>query len=287
MIGFDLKKFAFDYNLNQTALGRILKIDQPAVSMMINGNRKFKEEHLALLRAEFGDGVDSYIVNEDTKRIFTSPQPRQVTATIIPAEVVDDIKKEQYQEANSAVVIEQPPLVPDNIVRKPEVDILEWADNADSEHTQNAFNIANILKRTRFIIKMNNSAMLPTLSQTDFLFLKPFAEGSEIIDGEIYGIETRAWGILIRHLYNEGDHILARPKNTLEYGDIRIPKKDVRNKYHIVFRGSTHLSSTPNNEAEHIKQLQRQGEHITSLIDEVVSSGKRQDRLISMLEKKQ
>lgn len=287
MIGFDLKRFAFDQNLSQTALGRILKIDQPAVSMMINGNRKFKEEHLALLRAEFGDGVDSYIVNEDTKRIFTSPQPRQVTATIIPAEVVDDIKKEQYQEANSAVVIEQPPLVPDNIVRKPEVDILEWADNADNEHTQNAFNIANILKRTRFIIKMNNSAMLPTLSQTDFLFLKPFADGSEIIDGEIYGIETRAWGILIRHLYNDGDHILARPKNTLEYGDIRIPKKDVRNKYHIVFRGSTSLSSTPNNEAEHIKQLQRQGEHITSLIDEVVSSGKRQDRLIAMLEKKQ
>jgi hypothetical protein len=210
-----------------------------------------------------------------------------VTATIIPAEVVDDIKKEQYQEANSAVVIEQPPLVPDNIVRKPEVDILEWADNADNEHTQNAFNIANILKRTRFIIKMNSSAMLPTLSQTDFLFLKPFAEGSEIIDGEICGIETMAWGILIRHLYNDGDHILARPKNTLEYGDIRIPKKDVRNKYHVIFRGSTSLSSTPNNEAEHIKQLQRQGEHITSLIDEVVSAGKRQDRLIAMLEKKQ
>lgn len=284
---FDLRRFAFDYNLSQAALGRILGIDQSAVSMMVNGNRKFREEHLALLRAKYGDCVDSYIVNKEVAKAFSQPISQQVTATIIPAEVVDDIKKEQHQEVNSAVVIEQPPLVPDNIVRKPEVDILEWADNADNEHTQNAFNIANILKRTRFIIKMNNSAMLPTLSQTDFLFLKPFADGSEIIDGEIYGIETRAWGILIRHLYNDGDYILARPKNTLEYGDIRIPKKDVRNKYHIVFRGSTSLSSTPNNEAEHIKQLQRQGEHITSLIDEVVNSGKRQDRLISMLEKKQ
>ena len=284
---FDLRRFAFDYNLSQAALGRILGIDQSAVSMMVNGNRKFREEHLALLRAKYGDCVDSYIVNKEVAKAFSQPISQQVTATIIPAEVVDDIKKEQHQEVNSAVVIEQPPLVPDNIVRKPEVDILEWADNADNEHTQNAFNIANILKRTRFIIKMNNSAMLPTLSQTDFLFLKPFADGSEIIDGEIYGIETRAWGILIRHLYNDGDYILARPKNTLEYGDIRIPKKDVRNKYHIVFRGSTSLSSTPNNEAEHIKQLQRQGEHITSLIDEVINSGKRQDRLISMLEKKQ
>lgn len=283
----DLKRFAFDHNLQQAELMDVLGVAQSQVSNMINGHRKIKMEHIALLRAKYGDCIDSYIINEDTKRIFTSPQPRQVTATIIPAEIVDDIKKEQYQEANGAVVIEQPPLVPDNIVRKPEVDILEWADNADNEHTQNAFNIANILKRTRFIIKMNNSAMLPTLSQTDFLFLKPFADGSEIIDGEIYGIETRAWGILIRHLYNDGDHILARPKNTLEYGDIRIPKKDVRNKYHIVFRGSTHLSSTPNNEAEHIKQLHRQGEQISSLIDEVVSSGKRQDRLIAMLEKKQ
>lgn len=284
---FDIKRFCFDYNLSQTKFAQIILEEQPAVSLMAKGARAFRSKHLELLRAEFGDNVESYIYNEGIRQMLGTPQPRQVTATIIPAEVVDDIKKEQHQEANSAVVIEQPPLVPDNIVRKPEVDILEWADNADSEHTQNAFNIANILKRTRFIIKMNNSAMLPTLSQTDFLFLKPFAEGSEIIDGEIYGIETRAWGILIRHLYNEGDHILARPKNTLEYGDIRIPKKDVRNKYHIVFRGSTHLSSTPNNEAEHIKQLQRQGEHITSLIDEVVSSGKRQDRLISMLEKKQ
>jgi hypothetical protein len=284
---FDIRQFCYDFNLTQVAFGNIINETQPTVSLMVKGSRSVRKKHIELLRAEYGDCVESYIINEDTKRIFTSPQPRQVTATIIPAEVVDDIKKEQYQEANSAVVIEQPPLVPDNIVRKPEVDILEWADNADNEHTQNAFNIANILKRTRFIIKMNNSAMLPTLSQTDFLFLKPFADGSEIIDGEIYGIETRAWGILIRHLYNDGDHILARPKNTLEYGDIRIPKKDVRNKYHIVFRGSTSLSSTPNNEAEHIKQLQRQGEHITSLIDEVVSAGKRQDRLIAMLEKKQ
>ena len=284
---FNIKQFCFDNNLTQSEFAKIIQETQPTVSLMIKGSRNVRNKHLEALRIKYGDCVDAYIIDEDAKRIFTSPQPRQVTATIIPAEVVDDIKKEQHQEVNSAVVIEQPPLVPDNIVRKPEVDILEWADNADNEHTQNAFNIANILKRTRFIIKMNNSAMLPTLSQTDFLFLKPFADGSEIIDGEIYGIETRAWGILIRHLYNDGDYILARPKNTLEYGDIRIPKKDVRNKYHIVFRGSTSLSSTPNNEAEHIKQLQRQGEHITSLIDEVVNSGKRQDRLISMLEKKQ
>lgn len=274
---FDLKALAKDANKTQTEIGDIIGVDQSQVSFMMRGRRAVLPEHIKLLAEN--------LPHMNIAKYYTPDIPAAIMTPVVEdvAETVEGIN----EEASNVVTIEQPPLVPDNIVRKPEVDILEWADNADNEHTQNAFNIANILKRTRFIIKMNNSAMLPTLSQTDFLFLKPFADGSEIIDGEIYGIETRAWGILIRHLYNDGDYILARPKNTLEYGDIRIPKKDVRNKYHIVFRGSTSLSSTPNNEAEHIKQLQRQGEHITSLIDEVVNSGKRQDRLISMLEKKQ
>ena len=274
---FDLKALAKDANKTQTEIGDIIGVDQSQVSFMMRGRRAVLPEHIKLLAEN--------LPHMNMAKYYTPDIPAAIMTPVVEdvAETVEGIN----EEASNVVTIEQPPLVPDNIVRKPEVDILEWADNADNEHTQNAFNIANILKRTRFIIKMNNSAMLPTLSQTDFLFLKPFADGSEIIDGEIYGIETRAWGILIRHLYNDGDYILARPKNTLEYGDIRIPKKDVRNKYHIVFRGSTSLSSTPNNEAEHIKQLQRQGEHITSLIDEVVNSGKRQDRLISMLEKKQ
>jgi hypothetical protein len=116
--------------------------------------------------------------------------------------------------------------------------------------------------------------------------LKPFAEDSEIIDGEIYGIETKARGILIRFLYDDGDYYLTRPKNTREFGDIRILKTDVINKYHIVFHGSTHLSSLPDNEGEMAKQLGQQSEYISSLIGQLDKAGTRQDRLIEMIEKK-
>ena len=273
---FDLRRFAFDLGISQGEIAEILGVQQPVISNMITGSRKFRMEHLAALRDKYGATVDSYIVDNSVAKVFTEAQPQQITATIIPANIVDEIK----EEATNTVAIEQPPIIPDRIVRNPEVNVMEWLDNSDGEHSQNAFNIASIMRRTKFVIQMNNNAMSPTLYQNEYVFLKPFAKDSEIIDGEIYGIETKARGILIRFLYDGGDYIITRPKNTLEYGEIKILKKDIINKYHIVFHGSTHLSSLPDNEAERTKRITQQGEHINSLMGELCKAGDRIDTVL-------
>ena len=212
-----------------------------------------------------------------------------IDLSIVPAELVDKIREEviaEMETSGEVVPIEQPPLVPDKIVRDPNVTVLDWVNDPESDHSQNAFNFASILRRTKCVIQMDNNAMAPALYQNELVFLKPFAEDSEIIDGEIYGIETKARGILIRFLYDDGDYYLTRPKNTREFGDIRILKTDVIKKYHIVFHGSTHLSSLPDNEGEMAKQLGQQSEYISSLIGQLDKAGTRQDRLIEMIEKK-
>lgn len=212
-----------------------------------------------------------------------------IDLSIVPTELVDKIREEviaEMETSGEVVPIEQPPLVPDKIVRDPNVTVLDWVDDPDNDHSQNAFNFAKILRRTKCLIQMDNNAMAHALHQGDILFLKPFAEDSEIIDGEIYGIETKARGILIRFLYDDGDYYLTRPKNTREFGDIRILKTDVIKKYHIVFHGSTHLSSLPDNEGEMAKQLGQQSEYISSLIGQLDKAGTRQDKLIEMIEKK-
>lgn len=212
-----------------------------------------------------------------------------IDLSIVPTELVEKIREEviaEMETSGEVVPIEQPPLVPDKIVRDPNVTVLDWVDDPDNDHSQNAFNFVKILRRTKCLIQMDNNAMAHALHQGDILFLKPFAEDSEIIDGEIYGIETKARGILIRFLYDDGDYYLTRPKNTREFGDIRILKTDVIKKYHIVFHGSTHLSSLPDNEGEMAKQLGQQSEYISSLIGQLDKAGTRQDRLIEMIEKK-
>lgn len=273
---FDIRKFCQDYGLNQTEFGEIIKVEQSVVSHMARGLRKFRIEHIELLRAKYGDIVDNY----RTDGVPVKP----ATMSPLPASTTNDISA-SYTATQSipAVEITPPPLVPDKIVRDPSIEVLDWVNSREIDHSQNAFNIASILRRTKFVIQMSNSAMSPTLYQNEYVFLKPFAQTSEIIDGEIYGIETAARGVLIRFLYNDGDCYLARPKNTREFGDLRIPKADA-NLFHIVFHGSTHLSSLPDNEGEMVEQLSRQGDYITSLIDEVGKAGQRVDRLIDMVE---
>lgn len=285
-IQFDIKRFCFDNNLSQTKFAQIILEEQPAVSLMVKGARNFRSKHLELLRAEFGDSVESYVISEDVSQILRTPQAQQVTATIIPADVVNEIKQEAKADENAITVV-QPPFVPNSVARKPEVNVLEWARKRRAEHAHNAFNMAKIFRDTDFVINMDNTAMSPAIRQNEYLFLSSFDEGTKIIDGKAYGIETVAWGILIRRLYDNGDSIIAKPENTLKFGSITIPKDEVVNIYHIKFRGATTLPPDTTDEAERLKQLRQQGEQISSLIDELGKAGSRQDRLISMLEKKQ
>lgn len=279
---FDLKRFAFDLNLSQLELKEVFQCHQSQVSNMVNGIRRVSLERIELLRAKYGDIVDEYRTDRHprvVKPAVMTPIPQaQIVANDIPGEY-------NASQPIPAVEITPPPLVPDKIVRDPNIEVLDWVNSREIDHSQNAFNIASILRRTKFVIQMSNSAMSPTLYQNEYVFLKPFASTSEIIDGEIYGIETASRGVLIRFLYDDGDCYLARPKNTREFGDLRIPKTDA-NLFHIVFHGSTHLSSLPDNEGEMIEQLSRQGDYISSLIDEVGKAGQRVDRLIDMVEKR-
>lgn len=276
---FDLKRFAFEHNLPQQELAEVLGVQQPVISNMVTGSRHIRLEHIEKLRARYGDIVDNY-------RTDGAPVKPATMSPLQPSVANDVSAPYTTMQSIPAVEITPPPLVPDKIVRDPSIEVLDWVNSREIDHSQNAFNIASILRRTKFVIQMTNSAMSPTLYQNEYVFLKPFAATSEIIDGEIYGIETAARGVLIRFLYNEGDYYLARPKNTREFGDLRIPKADA-NLFHIVFHGSTHLSSLPDNEGEMVEQLSRQGDYITSLIEEVGKAGQRVDRLIDMVERKE
>lgn len=282
---FDLKKFAFDHNLSQAELGAVLAVLQPQVSDMVRGKRAIRLEHIAKLRAHYGEVVEKYITGEESRRLAATMVPYPETTPQQPTS--SDVVVATVAADGEVQVVEQPPFVPDSVVRKPEINVLEWVENEESDHSQSAFNIASILRRTKFVIQMNNNAMAPDVFQGDYLFLKPFPEGAEIIDGEASGIETRSHGILFRFLYDAGDAILARPKNTRDFGDLRIPKDQIIRKYFFVFRGSTHLSSMPDNDGERDKQIRQQGEQINALINQVGASmaeiskaGERTDKLL-------
>lgn len=280
---FDLKRFAFDLNLSQLELKEVLQCHQSQVSNMVNGVRRVSLERVELLRAKYGDIVDNYRTDDMVVKPATmSPLP---SSTMVGQ--VSDVQRSY--DVEEAMIVEQPPIIPDAIARKAEIDILKWAESNEADHSKNAFDILDILKKTAFIIKMTNNAMAPALYQNELVFLKPLPSNTLITDGDPYGIDTNDRGILIRHLYDRGDHYLARPKNRREYGDIQIPKHSVIRVYLPLFHGSDHLAAIPNTDvdlAQRDKQISQQGSQITSLINQLDKSGERMDRLIDMLDKK-
>lgn len=268
---FDLSKFIEERGLTQRQIGAVIGVDQSVVSDMKNGKRHIRLEHIAKLRATYGDIVDNYIT--DNKEIVA----HTATMQSYPAE---GVRSEQPKQ------VQMPVLVPQSVVRKPSIDVMEWVAEAKEERDRHAFNIMSILSGARCVIQMNNNAMMPTLYQNEYVFLRPFSDGVEVIDGEIYGVETRRYGILLRHLYAEEDTILARPKNTFEFADIRIRRDEVIRFYHIIFHGSPVLSSIPDTTAGTLEQLHMQNDQINSLITQLDKSGDRVDKLIDMMAKK-
>ena len=280
---FDIKRFCEDHNLRQADFGNIIGVEQSVVSNMTKGIRHIRLEHIERLREAYGNVVDNYRTDGvPVKPATMSPLP----ASTMTAQVSD---VQRGYDVEEAMIVEQPPIIPDAIARKAEIDILKWAESNEADHSKNAFDILDILKKTAFIIKMTNNAMAPALYQNELVFLKPLPSNTLITDGDPYGIDTNNRGILIRHLYDRGDHYLARPKNRREYGDIQIPKHSVIRVYLPLFHGSDHLAAIPNTDidlAQRDKQISQQGTQITSLINQLDKSGERMDRLIDMLDKK-
>lgn len=297
---FDLRRFAFDYNLSQAALGRILGIDQSAVSMMVNGNRKFREEHLALLRAKYGDCVDSYIINEDTKQFFTSPQPRQVTATIIPAEVAEDIKTTAHEEV-CEVCAAKIPYVKSEIVQSRYIDIKQMIHSNSSRLEYRS--MRDILGYdVDYVQKVITAAMMPLFQPGDYLFIQFLPSDAKIISGAIYLIDSKAYGAMVRQVYVDDDVLRLHSLNP-DFKELELHRQDVYS-ISLVVRSMRSDFNMPQSLADFEKIFQKREEQMQRLLmmnesamseisrqnERMERERERQDseraRLISLIEKK-
>lgn len=178
--------------------------------------------------------------------------------------------------------VEQPPIVPDAIVRRPDLDLIKWAESSEAEHAENVFDIAKILKKTRFIITTDDNSMSPTLFQNELVFCKPLPDTRprDIIDGKCYVIDTRSRGAFIRQLFKQADgSILAVPINK-QFGELVISEGDVLRIYHIIFHGSTRMSLLPASGAD-THRREEQMERMLTLQESAMAEISRQNEEIS------
>lgn len=82
---------------------------------------------------------------------------------------------------------------------------------------------------------VGSDAMLPHLHQSDVLALKRMPDQAQVINGEIYVVNSRYNGLIARFVYDDGDHIILKAsEEQTRYTPMRLPKEDIFGLYRVL-----------------------------------------------------
>lgn len=288
---FDLRKFAFDHKLQQAALVEVLGIAQSQVSNMMNGIRKVRLEHIAKLRAEYGDIVDKYITSDDalTPRTATMapyPTPQEVMKTqnnvvtdaesvdlsVLPVEVVEELKAEVKSE-------EAVPIISPQVAACDNCDIGEYLEEDNElEH----FIPSDMTADVDGAEIVRKTSMLPTFAPNDVVFIKLIKDKTRITDGGTYYFKLRKRATMIRMAKINGKELRLIAQNP-QFGDVITTFDEVINVASIEGLYRKNIA----NQYGEIEALRRKKDAQTDeLIKQNGDALRIVDRLVTVIEKK-
>ena len=123
------------------------------------------------------------------------------------------------------------PLLPSHVVRALDTNIEEWKEqNPDKCKT---IDLRELIGEVAHVQYMIGRAMEPNIPEGTLLFLREINAWDEaLLDGTIYGVDVARPHMIIRKVYDDGDHIRCQPINP-DFDAVRIPKEKVMNLYKI------------------------------------------------------
>lgn len=269
-----LKQLALSQKCNQDEIAIILKTQQSEVSKMMNGHRKITDEHIDLLIEHFGkEAVEAYMVDDSMVDLYTSPQAKQVAATIIPAEIVEEAKVEAKEELRAELSI---PVISSDVSTRTGFNIVEYIEENGGELEH--INPSELMKGASAAEKVLTTSMMPTFIPGDIVFVRVLHDKEKIVDGATYYFNLKARPTMIRKAKFTPDGKLRLVAKNRDFGEIVIERADV---IHIAkIEGLLRL--TFNDQYDEIETLRAKKEQqIDNLIDEIRDSGKRTDRMMS------
>jgi transcriptional regulator with XRE-family HTH domain len=283
----DLKRLAFDNGMGQKELGEILNVAQSQVSLMQNGRRDILPSHIELLNERFGEEVvKSYMVDDEIANIFHTPQNKQVTAEIIPAQVVEEIKAEVAEEIRAEVVEEvkaeieeaiSVPLVSSKVANNATINIRKFVEKQGDEMER--INPSNLVAHADIAERIRKGSMMPTFMPGDIVFVQFLDDKKIIADGHTYYFDLRDRPTIIRKVKFEGDKLRLIADNP-NYGDIMTTFDEIDNVADIVGMFRTMFA----NQYADIEEVRRKkDEQVDSLIKEVSKAGVRVDKMMEQM----
>lgn len=143
-----------------------------------------------------------------------------VDMSVIPAEVVEEIK----EEVKAEMIV---PIVPHEVALKAETNIKKFIEDNASELEH--FDPRSVTAEVNGAERICSTSMSPTFLPGDVVFIRFLQEKSKITDGGIYYFDTSTRPTMIRLVKQLEDGRLLLKALNPRYGDIYVRKDEITN----------------------------------------------------------
>jgi hypothetical protein len=147
-----------------------------------------------------------------------------VDMSVIPAEVVEEIKAEVVEEIEKEIIV---PIVPHEVALKADINIRKYIEDNASELEH--FDPRSITAEVDTAEHICTTSMSPTFLPGDRVFIKFLQEKSKITDGGIYYFDTSTRPTMIRLVKLLDDGRLLLKAFNPRYGDIYLRREEITN----------------------------------------------------------
>lgn len=278
----DLKLFRKQNNLTQGELGEYLGIKKSFISRIENGFHKLPHEKLSkLLENNLGWNVSALLTSNESEEVYSTSTGFE---SIVPAEVVEEIKEEVAQA-------ESVPILSEDLSTATDIDIRSYIDENGDELER--INPSQLLQQADLAERVMRTSMLPTFAPGDIIFIRFMKDKAKLIDGETYYFDLKSLPTMIRKVKIEGDRLRLIAQNP-NFGDIITTRADIVSVAKIV--GLLRMTFTDfysdidearkQKEVQISNMIESHTTQVDSLIKEISKIGERENRLIDILEKK-
>lgn len=213
-IGRIIKEYFTEIGISQTEAANMLGVQQAAISNQLNG-RAFGKNSAAKWNKTFGFRVNWLLTGEGP---MFDPQ----------SSAANEYHLEDHPELNHEQDI---PVVPARLFRAPEINIYEYVMNSTS--VEKLPPVPHFQKHDLFAT-CPGDAMAPRICRGYLLALRKMPEGSTIINGEIYVVDTISQGMFVRRIVDNGTGLTFISENQTDFPDFELPYEDVINIFRVV-----------------------------------------------------
>lgn len=282
----DLKLFRKQNNLTQDELGEYLGIKKSFISRIENGFHKLPHEKLSkLLENNLGWNVSALLTSNESEEVYSTSTGFES----VPAEVVEEIKEEVAQEV---AIAESVPILSEDLTTATDINIRSYIEENGDELER--INPSQMLQQADLAEKVMRSSMLPTFAPGDIVFIRFMKDKAKLLDGDTYYFDLKSFPTMIRKVKFEDDNKLRLIAQNPAYADIVTDRANIVSVARIV--GLLRLTFTDfysdveearKRKDEQINDLiHTHASQVEKFIEHIQDTGKRENRLIDLLEKK-